>query len=159
MTIIAIGSIIYVFFSGLMNNESEKGLTVVQLDVSKMKPGDIKFFNVFNKKLLVLYRSTEMLSELDNIDNGLLRDISTNDLSDKLNNKYRSFSPKYFVAYAYDPFYGCEIKLSGYSFVPLCINLKYDLAGRVYKSSRAEENMLVPEHDIKSNMMIDVYKN
>jgi hypothetical protein len=159
MTIIAISSVLYVFFSGLMNNKSEKGLSVVQIDVSEMKPGDVKFFNGFNKKLLVLYRSADMLAELDKTDNDLLKDISTNKLPDKLNNQYRSFSPEYFVAYAYDPFYGCEIKLSGYSFVPVCINLKYDLAGRVYKSSRAEENMIVPEHNMKSGMMINVYNN
>jgi len=164
MAFVAVSLLGYVFFSAMINDQQiERETEVVHIDVSSIKPGEVKFFNVLNKKLLVLHRTPEMLNTLDGGNNELLKDVSTGDLANNLNKKYRSFSPKYFVAYAYDPFYGCEIKLSADIFVPVCIDLKYDLSGRVYKSRRAEDNLIVPRHDvghgIKNNMIINIYRN
>ncbi len=162
MTAVAVGVIVYVLFSGLFSNQGTER-EIVHIDVSAIKPGETRLFNAFNKKLLILHRNSAMINMLDSDNSKLLKDVSTDDLADNLNKKYRSFLPKYFVAYAYDPFYGCEIKLSADVFIPVCIDLKYDLSGRVYRSSRAEENLIVPRHDVEidmeNRMIISIYNN
>lgn len=160
MSIIAISLTAYVFILSLTDNKNaQEGMPAIQIDASKIKPGEVHYFKLNNKKLMVLHRSSEMLEQLDSGDDGLLKDFSDSGLDDGLNKKYRSFSKSYFVAYAYDPFYGCDIKLSGYAFVPVCIDLKYDLSGRVFKSRRAEQNLIVPKHDIKNKTLINIQNN
>ena len=160
MTLAAATVVIYVFFYGLFgSHDVKRGDLLLSVDVSEIKPGEIKYFNVLNKKLLVLHRSGDMLDQLDQSDVGLLKDTSTNDLAANMNVKYRSATASYFVAYAYDAFYGCDVKLKGMFFVPVCIDLKYDLTGRALKSSRAENNLIVPTHDIQNKNHLRIYEN
>ena len=158
MALTTVVVIVYVLFYGMLGRDDVKrGALLLRVDVSAIKPGEIKYFNVLNKKLLVLHRSDDMLEQLDRSDTGLLKDTSTDDLVNNMNATYRSFTPRYFVAYAYDAFYGCDIKFEKMLFIPLCIDLKYDLAWRVFKSRRAETNLIVPAHDMQSKTHIRIY--
>jgi len=158
MALTAAAVVIYVFFYGMFgSNSTERGAVILHVDVSAIKPGEIKYFKVLNKKLLVLHRNKEMLELLNNSDMGLLKDASTADMADNMNAKYRSFTARYFVAWAYDAFYGCDIKLKEMFLEPVCIDLKYDLAGRVLKSGRAEANLIVPAHDMENKTHLRIY--
>lgn len=159
MTIIAAGSVVYVLLLALIGRDDSVKDEIVSIDVSTIKPGEVKFFNVFNRRLLVLYRTAEMLNDLDKANDTLLKHAPSKKAAKNPLIKYRSYAAKYFVAYAYDPFYGCEIKLSNNVFVPVCVDVKYDLSGRVYQSRRAEEDLIVPSHEIKSQAMITIYKS
>lgn len=158
MTAILVIAVSYVFISALSDNQgNNKTASSKRIDVSAIKPGEVKYFTAFNKKILVLYRTDVMLKQLDEADVSLLKRISADDLADNMNATYRSITPRYFVAYAYDPFYGCEIRLSDKGLSPVCIDLKYDWSGRVYKSRRAEDNLKVPRYDVESEAWIRIY--
>ena len=99
MALTAATVVIYVFFYGMFGSKgSDRGAVVLHVDVSVIKPGELKYFNVLNKKFLVLHRNKVMLEQLGSSDTRLLKDMSTDDLADNINKKYRSFTPEYFVA-------------------------------------------------------------
>lgn len=160
MTIIAVISLGYVFFSGLSyERNTGKEVDVMRLDIANIKPGEVKYFNVGDRKLLILHRSREMLDKIEKREDRLFKESSSSNLAEGMNIRFRSMAETYLVAYAYDPFYGCEVQLSEDVFIPVCVDIKYDLTGRVYTSRRAEENLIVPNYEVQSDRYIDVYMN
>ena len=158
MAISAIIVVSYVLLVSLINNREFSGDSAsVRIDVSDIEPGKVKYFSVYGRRLMVLHRNEEMIKQIDTRKESLFKESSQVNLADNLNEKYRSYSAQYFVAYAYDPFYGCEVKLSGNELRPVCVKLSYDLTGRIYQSSRAETNLIVPLHNVEATGHINIY--
>jgi hypothetical protein len=164
MAATAILTLVYIFMAGLFTSpNTNRSASILRIDISAIQAGDIQYFDVGNKKLLVLHRSHAMLARIDKNSAHLFSRAAANNLADNMDERYRSLIPEYFIAYAYEPFYGCAVSLANDVFIPVCINLKYDLSGRVYKHRRAEENLIVPsyelERDVKNKIHLRLYAN
>ena len=156
MSAMAVAVVVYVILMAVFGRHSDvNSPAMIRLDVSDIGVGEIKYFDVLNKQLLVLHRSSEMITAIEQINNKLKKDSD----SDSMRKLFRSESEKYFVAYAHDPFYGCKIELSKSMLKPVCINLQYDLTGRPYNDVRDQEMLLVPEYKMETATSIIVNAN
>ena len=154
MMAISLLIMIYVLMAGLFDFDmGGQKKQVINIDLSGIQKEEIKYFSVLNKKILVLRRSQKMLEKLLGTDIGLYNIQSEMNARKWPEAAYRSTQAEYFVAYAYDPFYGCDIELRDEFLRPVCIDLRYDLAGRVYKSARAEDNLEIPDYEIKQQTL------
>ena len=146
MAWIGIAFVIYVLFSGLLRHENDAAKPeALLLDIRELKPGAIKYFSVDRRNVLVLYRTEEMISELKRAG------------KNKTDRIFRSVVPEYFVAYAYDPFYGCNLKKMEKYFQSICVDVKYDFSGKVYKSAKSDKDLIVPEYEIIAGDVIKLY--
>jgi hypothetical protein len=125
MSFVGLGFVIYMLFSGFFDDENT---SVIYINVSKINKGEVNYFSIENKKLLVLHRI------------------------DALKNKNPHKTSEYFIAYAYDPVYGCAIEFKGEYFKSVCIDIKYDLQGRVYENTRSARDLILPKYNF-----IDAY--
>lgn len=137
----------YILFSGLSTNEKEvSGAKILQLDISDLEPGDIKYFSIDSRKILVLFRTESMAQELKKTmperEDGFV---------------FRSMVPEYFVAFAYDPFYGCPVEMGDGFFKASCVDVKYDFSGRVYQSTQADSDLVVPNYEVVSGKFITLF--
>ena len=133
MSLAGLGFVIYILLAGFIDND--KNESIIYIDISKINKGKVDYFDVMNKKLLVLRRTEAMLSKLP------------------LQNK------EYFIAYAYDPVFGCAVELVNDYFKSVCVDIKYDLAGRVYKNNRSARNLIVPEYKFVGPKLVTIQSN
>ncbi len=144
----------------------------VNVDVSKLEPGQQITVNWRGKPVWILRRTLQMMDDLRSA--GLrerLRDpdstIATQQ-PDYAQNVYRSIKPEYLVVIAICTHLGCvpsfrpdrsPIDLgpdwNGGYFCP-CHGSRFDLAGRVYKAVPAPTNLVVPPYRFLSESLIRV---
>lgn len=145
----------YAYLSGMWVNQPgvETGAPV-ELDVGDIKPGELKLFELGRRTLLVLHRTPAMLEviEKQEVAQLLMHDSGRNQPAG-MDRRHRSWLADYFVAYAFDPFYGCAIEFEGAMFISICVNARYDLAGRAYKQSQAQANLIVPDYEISGHLL------
>ncbi len=131
----------------------------VEVELSKMQPGQLVRVEWRGKPVWVLYRSKEMLDRLPEL-NSKLRDPDSEveQQPSYAKNSYRSIKPEYSILVGICTHLGCSPTyrpevgpadlgadwLGGY-YCP-CHGSRYDLAGRVYKNVPAPKNLVVPPH-------------
>ncbi|MCW9013445.1 MAG: hypothetical protein OQL06_06645 [Gammaproteobacteria bacterium] len=148
MAWVGIAFIVYILFSGLMGNDNDASQAeILLLDITDLKPGHIKYFPVDRRNVLVLFRTEQMIRELQG--------SSANRADEEL----RSVIPEYFVAYAYDPFYGCNVEMAEGFLQSVCVDVKYDFAGKVYQSDKSAVDLIVPEYEIIAGKFIKLHLN
>ena len=148
MSLVALLFLLYILFAGMAGNDDDaESVTEIHFDISGLKPGDIKYFPVDSREILVLYRTKEMIGRL-------LQQSSASPRQ-----SLRSATPEYFVAYAYDPVYGCKIKLQQSVLKPVCIDVQYDLSGRVLKNARTDQDLLVPKYEIDDGKILRLLRD
>ena len=132
----------------------------VEVDISDMLPGQMKTVEWRGKPVWIINRTTEQLASLRKTD-----DLVSDPKSEKLmqpeycQNETRSIKPDILVAVGICTHLGCspteKFKTgaeSGISadwpggFICPCHGSTFDLAGRVYKSKPAPDNLEVPPH-------------
>lgn len=145
----------YAFLSGLWVSEpGDEARVQVELDLSGINPGELKLFDLGRRTLLVLHRTPAMLEAIARQDVAqLLAYDSVRNQPAGMDNRYRSRQDRYFVAYAFDPFYGCGIELAGDMFKSICVDARYNLAGHAYKQSQAQANLIVPDYEIAKHLL------
>ncbi|HET7675427.1 MAG TPA: ubiquinol-cytochrome c reductase iron-sulfur subunit [Gammaproteobacteria bacterium] len=129
----------------------------VQVDISKLQPGQQIAVQWRHKPVWILHRSQEQLSTLQNRDTSLKDpDSEAAQQLPQYANKYRSLRPEILVLIGICTHLGCipDYKpqrgsvspdwLGGY-FCP-CHGSRYDLAGRVFDGSPAPMNLPVPPY-------------
>lgn len=132
----------------------------VETDYSKLENGQQITVEWRGKPVWVMRRDPEMLKAVT-ASNDLVADPdSTNEKQQPENcqNEYRSIEPEIFVAIGLCTHLGCSPKLfadpgtvdSSWlgGFFCACHGSKFDLAGRVYKSVPANDNLLIPPYTI-----------
>ncbi len=130
----------------------------VELDVSKLQPGELATVEWRGKPIWVLRRTPEMLARLDSARPRLTDPDSTvtTQQPNAARNATRSINPEIFVTVSLCTHLGCipsyypapgsvEPDWPGGWYCP-CHGSKFDLAGRVYKGSPAPTNLVVPPH-------------
>ena len=141
----------------------------VDVDISKMQPGQLLTVNWRGKPVWVLRRTPEMVAGLEKI-NDQLRDPHSEESEQPpyCKNLHRSIKPDYFVAVGVCTHLGCAPLFRpqvgdpdlgstwpGGFFCP-CHGSRFDLAGRVFRSVPAPVNLTIPPHHYRSASVIRV---
>jgi ubiquinol-cytochrome c reductase iron-sulfur subunit len=131
----------------------------VEVDISKLEPGQLIRVLWRGKPVWILRRTPEMLQILPTL-NDKLRDPQSeeSDQPPSSRNEVRSIKPEVFVAIGVCTHLGCSPTFrpdvapadlgpdwQGGFFCP-CHGSRFDLAGRVYKSVPAPKNLEIPPH-------------
>ncbi len=140
----------------------------VEVDLSKMEPGQLIRVAWRGKPVWVLNRTPEVISTLSTLDSQLADPMSNQSIQPETSkNALRSIKPEIFVAVGLCTHLGCsptfrpEIAPSdlgndwkGGFFCP-CHGSWFDLAGRVYRGVPAPTNLEVPPyHYVKDSFII-----
>jgi len=142
----------------------------VEIDISKLEPGQLKTEEWRGKPVWILRRSPEMLLTLSSVEKYLADPASK--VADQqpayAQNPSRSIKPEILVVVGICTHLGCspqkkleaglEPALLGDSwpggFFCSCHGSKFDLAGRVYKNVPAPTNLVVPPYSYLSDARI-----
>ncbi len=139
----------------------------VEVDLSKMEPGQLIRAAWRGKPVWVLNRTPEVISTLSTLDSKLADPMSNESLQPEYSkNSLRSIKPEIFVAVGLCTHLGCsptfrpEIAPSdlgsdwkGGFFCP-CHGSWFDLAGRVFRGVPAPTNLEVPPYKYVSDTLI-----
>jgi ubiquinol-cytochrome c reductase iron-sulfur subunit len=154
------------FVASLTPSERAKAAGApVEADIGKLTPGEMMTVEWRGKPVWILRRTPEMLESLKKTD-PLVSDPN----SDKpmqpeyAKNEYRSIKPEYLVTVGICTHLGCspssKLKAGAESglgddwhggFLCPCHGSIFDLAGRVYKSKPAPDNLEIPPHKYLSD--------
>ena len=149
------------FVASLTPSERAKAAGApVEADISKLAPGEMMTVEWRGKPVWILRRTPEMLASLEKTD-GLVSDPESvkPQQPDYAKNKHRSIKPEFLVTVGICTHLGCspsdKFKTGAASgvaadwpggFLCPCHGSQFDLAGRVYKSMPAPDNLEIPPH-------------
>ena len=141
----------------------------IEVDVSKMEPGQMIADTYRRKPVWIIRRTPEMIKSLSQV-TGKLRDPNSDvetQQPDFAKNTYRSIKEEYLVLYGICTHLGCSPEYKpdhgeaglGASwqggFYCACHGSRFDLAGRVFKNMPANKNLEVPPyHFISENRLL-----
>jgi ubiquinol-cytochrome c reductase iron-sulfur subunit len=140
----------------------------VEVDISKLAPGEMMTVEWRGKPVWIIHRTPEMLAALKAAEPNLVDPQSARQQQPGYaTNEYRSVKPEIMVAIGICTHLGCSPKdkfkpgteqgmaadWPGGFFCP-CHGSKFDLAGRVFKNMPAPTNLEVPPHRYMSEMRL-----
>lgn len=131
----------------------------VEVDVSRMEPGELKIIEWRGKPVWVVRRTKEMLDSLKAVAAQLTDPSSSASAQPEYaKNETRAVKPEYMVMEGVCTHLGCSPQLKGVDakgemggdwaggFYCPCHGSKFDYAGRVFKGAPAPLNLPVPPH-------------
>ncbi|WP_332673782.1 ubiquinol-cytochrome c reductase iron-sulfur subunit [Aromatoleum sp.] len=157
------------FVASLTPSERAKAAGApVEADISKLAPGEMMTVEWRGKPVWILRRTPEMLASLDKTEPLVSDPGSEKPMQPEYaQNKYRSVKPEYLVAVGICTHLGCspsdKFKVgaeSGVSpdwaggFLCPCHGSLFDLAGRVYRSMPAPDNLEIPPYKFLADTKI-----
>jgi len=139
----------------------------VEVDISKMEPGELKIVEWRGKPVWIIRRTTEMVGGLAKVE-PKLTDAKSDvpQQPEYAKNGYRSIKPEVMVMEGVCTHLGCSPTAKSAEakaemgadweggFYCACHGSKFDLAGRVYRGSPAPTNLVVPPHMYLSDTTI-----
>ncbi|WP_133131066.1 ubiquinol-cytochrome c reductase iron-sulfur subunit [Legionella yabuuchiae] len=137
----------------------------VEVDLSKLEPGQQITVEWRGKPVWIIRRTKEMIDSLDEHDS-LLRDPKSlvDQQPEYAQNEYRAIKPEYLVLIGICTHLGCIPKYKPYEkelgpewpggFYCPCHGSSFDLAGRVFKNVPAPINLAVPPYRFVSDHVI-----
>ena len=149
------------FVASMLPSERAKAAGApVEVDISKLAPGQMMTVEWRGKPVWIINRTKEMLDGLAKIADQIADPKSEKKMQpDYAKNDTRSIKPEIFVAVGICTHLGCsptdKFKTGAESgidpnwpggFICPCHGSTFDLAGRVYKSKPAPDNLEVPPH-------------
>ncbi len=149
------------FLASLAPSERAKSAGApVEVDISKLAPGQMMTVEWRGKPVWIIHRTKEMLDALRKTDDKVADPKSDRPMQpDYAKNENRSIKPEIMVAIGICTHLGCsptdKFKTGSESgidpewtggFLCPCHGSTFDLAGRVYKSKPAPDNLEVPPH-------------
>ncbi|MBI2752176.1 MAG: ubiquinol-cytochrome c reductase iron-sulfur subunit [Betaproteobacteria bacterium] len=139
----------------------------VEVDISRMEPGELKIVEWRGKPVWVVRRTREMLDSLKAVSIRLTDPGSrSSDQPEYATNEYRARKPEYMVMEGVCTHLGCSPQMKGAEakaemggdwsggFYCACHGSKFDYAGRVFKGAPAPLNLPVPPHTYLSETTI-----
>lgn len=150
MAILGLSFVIYVLMAGLMTDSHKQPANIV-IDIAALKPGVVGYFDSPSGRILVLKRTESMIAEMEqNQWTGDYAYEAEQNLAENMHPVFRSAEKELFVAYAIDPFFRCEVEFTGLIFKSICVDVDYNLAGRAYRGSHSQGNLIVPAYQLLS---------
>lgn len=149
------------FVSSMLPSERAKAAGApVEVDISKLAPGQMMTVEWRGKPVWIINRTKEQLASLQATDSQVSDPKSDKKMQpDYCKNETRSIKPEILVAVGICTHLGCspseKFKTGAESgidadwqggFICPCHGSTFDLAGRVYKSKPAPDNLEVPPH-------------
>ena len=139
----------------------------VEVDISRLEPGDMKIVEWRGKPVWVVRRTREMLDSLKGVAARLTDPGSkSSDQPDYAQNEYRALKAEFMVMEGVCTHLGCSPQLKGSDakaemggdwsggFYCPCHGSKFDYAGRVFRGAPAPLNLPVPPHTYVSETTI-----
>lgn len=166
---VGMGAVSVPFVQSLSPNQAAEAAGAdVEVDISDLQPGHMKVVAWFNRPVMIVHRTPEMLENIRALE-GQLRDSnsSASEQPEYAKNWHRSIRPEIFVVVnvcthaSCTPSFRPEYAISeagpwwrGGLLCP-CHNSQYDLAGRVFEGmSPAPKNLPIPPHHFVSDSKI-----
>jgi ubiquinol-cytochrome c reductase iron-sulfur subunit len=132
----------------------------VEVDISKLAPGQMMTVEWRGKPVWIIHRTKEMLDGITKVSEEMADPKSDRPMQPEYaKNEFRSIKPEYLVAVGICTHLGCspteKFKTGAESgvdpnwtggFLCPCHGSTFDLAGRVYKSKPAPDNLEIPPH-------------
>ncbi len=135
----------------------------VEVDISKLKPGERLIEQWQGKPVWILRRTPEMLEDIASMDGDVRDPASDNSAQPEYaKNEYRSVEDEYLVVLGICTHLGCSptFVLKGAENSPVegwkggffcpCHGSRFDLAGRVFKGVPAPTNLVIPPYKFLS---------
>jgi ubiquinol-cytochrome c reductase iron-sulfur subunit len=132
----------------------------VEVDLSRLAPGEMAVVEWRGKPVWVIRRTKEMLESLKAVSNRLSDPASkSSEQPDFAKNEYRSAKPEIMVMEGVCTHLGCSPQLKGMDakaemgadwsggFYCPCHGSKFDYAGRVFRGAPAPTNLKVPPYE------------
>ncbi len=156
------------FVASMMPSERAKAAGApVEVDISKLAPGEVGIYEWRGKPVWVIRRTQEMLDSLKAVIPNLTDPASKSSIQPEYAvNEYRSRKPEVMVMEGVCTHLGCSPQLKaadakaemggdwvGGFYCP-CHGSKFDFAGRVYKGAPAPTNLPVPPYAYLSDSAI-----
>lgn len=156
------------FVASMLPSERAKAAGApVEVDLSKIAPGELAIFEWRGKPLWVMKRSQEMLQGIKQVEPRLTDPKSeVPQQPEYAKNDFRSVKPELMVLVGVCTHLGCSPQAKGADakaemgadwtggFYCACHGSKFDFAGRVYKGSPAPTNLVVPPHAYLSENLL-----
>jgi len=151
------------FVGSMLPSERAKAAGApVEVDISKLKPGEKMTAEWRGQPVWIVYRTEEMLSKLDAHKDKLADPgMDVPQQPDYCKNKGRAIKEKYAVMLGTCTHLGCSpnddfvvTDIWDGGFVCPCHGSKFDLSGRVFKGSPAPTNLVVPPHMYLDDMTL-----
>ncbi|MBY0341717.1 MAG: ubiquinol-cytochrome c reductase iron-sulfur subunit [Rhodocyclaceae bacterium] len=149
------------FIKSMLPSERAKAAGApVEVDISKLQPGEMLTVEWRGKPVWIINRTDEQLASLKKTDGDVADPKSEKQMQPKYcQNETRSIKPNLFVAVGICTHLGCspteKFKTGAESglgadwpggFICPCHGSTFDIAGRVYKSKPAPDNLEIPPH-------------
>lgn len=149
------------FVSSMLPSERAKAAGApVEVDISKLEPGQMMTVEWRGKPVWVIHRTPEMLATLPKLKDAVVDpDSKKNMQPEYIKGEHRSIKPEIMVAVGICTHLGCspsskfkhgsEEGMTGDwlgGFLCPCHGSTFDFSGRVYKSKPAPDNLEVPPH-------------
>jgi ubiquinol-cytochrome c reductase iron-sulfur subunit len=125
----------------------------VEVDITKLEPGQMVVVTYRKKPMYVVRRTPEMLEQLAGHD-GQLKDPESQDSEqpEYARNSARAVKPEILVLDGTCTHLGCSDWPGGF-FCP-CHGSKFDLSGRVFEGSPASTNLRIPEYSFRDDTLV-----
>lgn len=153
------------FVASMLPSERAKAAGApIEVDISKLAPGEMAIFEWRGKPVWVIRRTEQMLASLTKVTNQLTDPASKSSLQPKYaENEHRSAKPDIAVIEGVCTHLGCSPQLrsaeakgemgadwEGGFYCP-CHGSKFDFAGRVFRGAPAPTNLPVPPYTFVSD--------
>src|SRR3954467_14964952 len=139
----------------------------VEIDISRIAPGELGVFEWRGKPVWVMKRTKQMLDAIKSADGNVSDPQSqVKQQPDYAKNEFRSIKPELMVLVGVCTHLGCSPKEKGADakaemgadwpggFYCPCHGSKFDLAGRVFKGSPAPINLAVPPYTMADGKVV-----
>jgi ubiquinol-cytochrome c reductase iron-sulfur subunit len=148
------------FVASMLPSERAKAAGApVEVDISRLAPGEVGIFEWRGKPVWVIRRTKEMLDSLTAVTSSLTDPASRSSIQPEYaKNEQRAIKPEFMVVEGVCTHLGCSPQLrtaedkaemgadwKGGFYCP-CHGSKFDFAGRVYKGAPAPTNLPVPPY-------------
>ncbi len=163
------GALAVPFVGSLAPSEKAKALGApVTVDISEIKPGDVKIIPWRGRPVWIMRRTPEMLAALGKVRDDLADpDSKQPQQPDYITGEARAIKPEFMVMLGVCTHLGCSPKKrpiesaasdvgadwQGGFFCP-CHGSKFDFAGRVFEGVPAPLNIVVPPHRYASDTVL-----
>jgi len=152
---VGVAAVAVPFVGSMLPSERAKAAGApVEIDISKLKPGEKMTAEWRGQPVWIVRRTPEMLAKLVKHDDQLTDpNLEVPQQPEYCKNKSRSIKPEFAVMLGTCTHLGCSPNESFVAtadwdggFVCPCHGSKFDLSGRVFKGSPAPKNLLIPPH-------------
>ena len=149
---ILVAAVLFVLFDFAIDWRPSTIQSSYRFNVGEIAADEVKVLRHDNLSILVVRRSAQTISRLQETSDRLQDPQSDNSRQPEYaRNALRSRHPQYYVSYALGTDLGCTLKVLQDSLQEICGRALYDLAGRALKGENEFSNLSIPDYNFTNN--------